>query len=1150
MPYVKIHTNKGPLKFLIDTGANRNYISPKHVNWDRCRDTHPVKIKNVNGDHIATKFVEFNPFYQIHGSSKQEFLVFDFHEFFDGLIGYNTLRSSKADILTADNLLKFPNGTIQMYRKYPNSTTIQLNCHETKVISLPTDVTEGEFYFENDIPLSPQINIHAGLYSCTENRVFVTVTNVSDEQAKVVIRDPLTVEINNFTTDEPVPVENFRDPTTRVFDQLRLDHLNREEKTNLLKLIADYEHIFHVEGQQLTFTNAVKHRINTKDDVPIHVKSYRYPFSHREEVQRQISKMLDQGIIRPSNSPWTSPVWIVPKKLDATGQKKWRLVIDYRKLNEKTIDDRYPIPNITDILDKLGRCMYFTTLDLASGFHQIEVDSRDIAKTAFNVENGHYEFLRMPFGLKNAPSTFQRVMDNVLREHIGVRCLVYMDDIIVFSTSLKEHLDNLRKIFETLRKYNMKIQLDKSEFLKKEVAFLGHIVTRDGVQPNPDKIETIRKWPIPTDEKQLRGFLGILGYYRKFIKDFAKIAKPLTQALRKGEKIIHNKEFVEAFERCRNILTSSDILQYPEFDKPFVLTTDASNYAVGAVLSQGKIGSDKPIAFASRTLNKSEENYSAIEKELLAIVWACKYFRPYLYGRKFTLYTDHKPLTHGLNLKDTNSRLIHWRLYLEEFDFEIQYRPGRQNVVADGLSRVRETEMNVNDASDAPSSSDTEDDSSENDETVHSADTDDSAFIPCTEHPLNKFSNQIVLQIGADEGETYEEVFPRMFRRTITKINFGVPNLIKMFKNYMDVKRSNCIFCPESVINSLQIVYKNYFSRGKPFKVCISQKLLIDLKTPEEQNLVIEQTHSNGHRGIWENNRKIAIRYFFPAMKSKIQQYVRLCRVCNSSKYERHPYKIKLGKTPNPKKPLEIVHVDIFIKKPNIFLSFVDKFSRFGTVIPIKSRNINDVRNGLTKYFTLIGTPNLIVSDNEPAIRSIEIRTLLENLNVQIHFTPPNHSVSNGTVERFHSTLGEIYRCLKPTYPDLNDKELFRIACTTYNNTVHSAVKLKPREIMYARRDEDEMSLDIDKIIENRNKFFQEVVSRSEATKNKNLKYHNRAREEPPVLPVEGTVYNKVQGVRNKGRERYLPVTVVEDKGRTFTDHYGRELHKDNIRRT
>lgn len=206
--------------------------------------------------------------------------------------------------------------------------------------------------------------------------------------------------------------------------------------------------------------------------------------------------------------------------------------------------------------------------------------------------------MRMPFGLKNAPATFQRVMDNILREHIGIRCLVYMDDIIIFSTSLQEHLINLSKILETLRKYNLKIQVDKCDFLQKEVAFLGHVVTPEGVKPNPEKIRAIQEWPLPTNEKDLRAFLGVIGYYRKFVKDFAKIAKPMTQQLRKGEKIEHTREFISSFNRCRNILTSSHVLQYPDFSKRFVLTTDASNYALGAVLSQGPIGQDKPIAFA------------------------------------------------------------------------------------------------------------------------------------------------------------------------------------------------------------------------------------------------------------------------------------------------------------------------------------------------------------------------------------------------------------------------------------------------------------------------------------------------------------------------------------------------------------------------
>lgn len=588
------------------------------------------------------------------------------------------------------------------------------------------------------------------------------------------------------------------------------------------------------------------------------------------------------------------------------------------------MDDRYPIPNITDILDKLGRCMYFTTLDLASGFHQVEVEEKDIPKTAFSVENGHYEFLRMPFGLKNAPSTFQRVMDNVLRKHIGVICLVYMDDIIVFSTSLTEHIDNLAKIFRTLEEHNLKIQLDKSEFLQKEVAFLGHIVTSEGVKPNPDKIRIIKEWPLPSNEKQLRGFLGILGYYRKFVKDFAKIAKPLTNSLRKGEQISHTKEFVDTFERCKGILSSSNILQYPDLSKPFILTTDASNFAIGAVLSQGPIGSDKPIAFASRTLNKSEEKYSAIEKELLAVVWACKYFRPYLYGRKFILYTDHKPLTYGLNLKDTNNRLVHWRLSLSEFDYEIRYRPGKQNVVADSLSRLpSELNMNENTSSDSSTSSQAvhpdDEEASSDEQTVHSADSDDSDLIKCTELPVNAYCNQIILKIGPDATDNYEEIFPRVFRRTVTRMVFGVPVIFNLFKNYMDLKRVNCIYCPEKIMNTIQTVYKLHFSRAKAFKVYLSQKLLIDLRTPEEENLIIEQTHDRAHRGIWENNEEISKRFYFPRMKNRIRDYIKLCETCHKNKYDRHPYKIALGLTPRPARPLDIVHVDIFIAEKNVF---------------------------------------------------------------------------------------------------------------------------------------------------------------------------------------------------------------------------------------
>lgn len=742
--------------------------------------------------------------------------------------------------------------------------------------------------------------------------------------------------------------------------------------------------------------------------------------------------MLDQNIIRHSSSPWSSPIWVVPKKPDASGEKKWRLVVDYRKVNEKTIDDRYPIPNITEVLDKLGKCNYFTTLDLASEFHQIEIEPNDIKKTAFTVEHGHYEFVRMPFGLKNAPSTFQRVMDHILRKFIGKICLVYMDDITIYSTSLQEHSENLEKILKTLTDFNLKIQLDKSEFFRKETAFLGHIVTPEGVKPNPDKIEAIQAWPLPRNEKELRGFLGTIGYYRRFLQDFAKIVKPLTVQLKKGESINHSKDFVEAFEKCKTLLTSSHILQYPDFSKPFVLTSDASNFAIGAVLSQGPIGKDKSVAFASRTLSKTEENYSTIEKELLAIVWACKYFRPYLFGNKFTLYTDHRPLQYVFNIKDPSSKLVRWRLSLEEFDYEIKYREGKQNVVADGLSRIKikTNEINATFSQDDTSNASLQNNANESsdNETVHSADTDDSYFIKMTERPVNSFSNQLILSTDDTETNDIAQIFPKIIRVTIKKKSFDDTQILDLLKTHLDYKKLNCILCPEKLIGKIQDVYKKIFSRNKNLRILISQKLLKDISTPEEENSLIEATHNRAHRGINENHEVLARNYYFPKMKAKIRKFINLCTICKTAKYDRKPYEISIANTPIPKKPLDILHIDLFISGQNYFLSAVDKLSRFGILIPIKTKSIPDVRKSLLKIFYTFGQPKMIVSDNEPALKSIEIRGLLQSLAIETYYTPTNRSEMNGIVERFHSTIAEIFRCIRERHKNFSVKELFKLS--------------------------------------------------------------------------------------------------------------------------
>ena len=274
-----------------------------------------------------------------------------------------------------------------------------------------------------------------------------------------------------------------------------------------------------------------------------------------------MENMLEQGIIRPSNSPWSSPIWIVPKRMDLSQKQKWRIVIDYRKLNEKTIADKYPIPNITDVLDRLGNSLWFSTIDLASGFHQVEMREKDIPKTAFTTENGHYEFIRMPFGLKNAPSTLQKCVDSILKGLINKICLVYLDDIIILGKSFEDRVKNIKLVFESLKEAKFKIQLDKSEFLKTEVAYLGHIITPQGIKPNPEKIKAIQNFPVPSTQKQLKSFLGLLGYYRKFIRNFAKTTKVLTSCLKKNATVKHTPEFLNCFENCKKLLINDPIFQ-------------------------------------------------------------------------------------------------------------------------------------------------------------------------------------------------------------------------------------------------------------------------------------------------------------------------------------------------------------------------------------------------------------------------------------------------------------------------------------------------------------------------------------------------------------------------------------------------------------
>ena len=819
------------------------------------------------------KMITLPNFLEFKEPRQNEFLVFRFHNYFDGLLGINNLMPMGAVVDLENKILTTHNTTNILHFK-PNLTSKKflIEGYSQTVVKIPVSVENGEIFI-HPVYVKRNLYIPEGIFKAENYYAYVVVINESKEKETLYLEQPIRVEryvnekfieFNNFNVQhrESKPKEKFN-----IYNALRISHLNDEEKQSIIKICKEFEDVFFKEGTDLTFTNKIKHSIRLTDESPIYSKSYRYPYIHKEEVRSQIHKMLEQNIIRPSYSPWSSPIWIVPKKIDASGKQKWRLVIDYRKLNEKTVDDKYPIPNITEILDKLGKCTYFSTLDLASGFHQIEMDPDDVEKTAFSVEGGHYEFIRMPFGLKNAPSTFQRVMDNVLRDLQGKVCLVYLDDIIIFSTSLQEHIHNLKLVFQKLRDANFKVQLDKSEFLHKEVAFLGHIITSEGVKPNPDKIKAIKSYPIPQTKTEIKSFLGLLGYYRKFIKDFAKLTKPFTECLKKDKSVILTEKYKQTFEICKDLLTNDPILQYPDFNKPFILTTDASNFAIGAVLSQGTIGSDKPICYASRTLSQTEINYSTIEKELLAIVWATKYFRPYLYGRQFKLVTDHKPLIWLMNLKDPNTKLNRWRLRLEEFNYEIIYKKGTQNTNADALSRIKinENQNPIKLVECNNQNSSVENDDSSNLATIHSGQENLNDHIYISERPLNDFNTQLVFENSDRESTRIENFFKNKQRRTFKMTIINEETLTELFKKFLVPKKMTAIFTNDDIFRTIQTVYTKYFSKNKSFKIVRCTEKLIDVEEEDVQESLIREYHKkHNHRGINETVAHLKREYYFP----------------------------------------------------------------------------------------------------------------------------------------------------------------------------------------------------------------------------------------------------------------------------------------------
>ena len=521
------------------------------------------------------------------------------------------------------------------------------------------------------------------LFKNTTLGILSPLREVTDVQLETAQRTPVTVD--RVVQEKPKKTSLPEELQQLVKEAEQT--LNTSQTREFQNLIGEYRDIFSTKDEPLGKTDVVKHEIQTVGS-PIKVPYRRIPAGLRDEAIQEEERMKKLGVIEPSESPWAAPVVLVRKK-DGT----LRYCIDYRRLNQVTVKDSYPLPNMQDCLDSLDGARYFSSIDLCSGYWQVQLSEDAKNKTSFyGAGGGFWRFSVMPFGLCNAPATFERLMERVLNQLQWQICLCYLDDILIFGQTVAQHLERLRKVFQRLREAKLKLKPKKCHFFQKEVTFLGHIVNAEGVGTESSKVQKITESPAPQNLTEVRSVLGLFSYYRRFIPHFSDIAKPLIKLTEKNKQFHWGEEQDVAFERLKELLSQAPILVHPRREGQFVLDTDASDVGIGAVLSQIQDGEEKVIAYASKTLSKSERNYCITRRELLAVVYFVSEFKHFLLGRKFLVRTDNSAVRYWMKIHsdgyDPQGQTARWMVKLAAYDFDIKHRAGKQHGNADSMSRL------------------------------------------------------------------------------------------------------------------------------------------------------------------------------------------------------------------------------------------------------------------------------------------------------------------------------------------------------------------------------------------------------------------------------------------------------------------------------
>lgn len=881
---------------------------------------------------------------------------------------------------------------------------LESNLQNSDMLVARAVVTEGEFVPVRLLnPTGESIILYSGcsLAKLSEVNMVIDMSEVSD-----VAED--TVPVATVGGDECcIPLEEV------LADLVKDTSLPDHQQDLLLMLLVDYSDVFARSKSELGRTNVLQHEIVTDGATPIRQRFRRLSPDRRAEMRKLLNDMLQKNVISPPKSPWAAPIVLV-KKRDGTS----RFCVDYRQINAVTRKDAYPLPRVDDILETLAGSQIFSTLDLASGYWQVEVKPEDREKTAFVTSEGLFEFNVLPFGLCNGPATFQRLMNILLTGIQWQDCLVYLDDIIVLGKTFENHLANLARIFQRLRDANLKLQMKKCVFGKNTVKFLGHVISPTGIATDPDKIAKVADWPVPLNKQELQQFLGFVNYYRRFVKDCASVSKPLYQLTEHNRPFKWTDQCRESFLTLRRALVTAPVLVFPDCSRVFILDTDASNQGIGAVLSQ-KLddGLEHVVSYASRALSKAERRYSVTRKELLAVVTFLRHFRPYLLGRRFKLRTDHSSLLWLRSFKEPEGQLARWLEQLEEYDFEIIHRQGKLHGNADALSRLPQTAG----------------------ECGMSSNSVVSTVATMALRPVYSFQDIRSKQLQDDLVGPFLRSKERNDQPPSAS---GGPRWRKMVQLYDQLCVKN------------GVLYRQV-NNGSEHSSSIFQLVVPELQK-EEVMYGIHEGIGGGHLGVEKSVAKLKERFYWPGHYTDVKKWCANCSSCLARKtappHPRAPLQpIRVTH------PLEIVAVDIMGPFPvnengnSYILVAEDYFTKWLEAWAIPNQEAKTVAQKLLEeMFLRFSLPDRLHSDQGRQFEGKLIEELCKLLQVEKSHTTPYHPQGDGLVERANRTILDMLATVVKNHKDWESH--LRATCMAYNTSIQSTTGQSPFFLMFGRR--------------------------------------------------------------------------------------------------